>query len=136
MSTATATVKKPGSGGGEYQVRGTAAAIADAIGELQAKLAGSAGTTIKVSTSETQDVADYPAAGNVMFDDYQITIQRGSGATAVRKSLPLNNWTKAIELANSNGQVDIANGLVTAYVGAYTDSDGNSDYVILSGHSV
>jgi len=117
----------------KFQVVGTGSSRAAALAEANTKLAMTVGTIESASESADLPVLDYgtPHAGPV-FSDGIITLSRG--VNYAKRSPKLENITVALKKANTAGDIDITNGLVTAFAAAYMDGDGNTGYTPVDGH--
>lgn len=113
-----------------FQVVGTADTMALARAEAIAKTALTVGDVVSVSESEdVEDISGYVAAAG---DDADAVIILGKVGNANRP-IKITNATKAIALVNGKGKINIANGLVTAFAGAYRDGDGDGGYTAVGG---
>jgi len=135
--TVTSTLAEPNNR--RFSVRGTSAtSMANARAEHNAKLALTVGTLISQLETTAPASADGAVHAAGSYSDAVVIVRRdlGGGSFGPKKSINLQNIANAYALSGGDGQLDITNADIAAFVAAYEDSDGNKDYVAIEGFYV
>lgn len=115
-----------------FNVQGTSDNLAEAKAELQAKLALMSNIEVlSVSESAAGTVGDYPPHAVGADGDATFTLRKGTDRSTTR-SINIRNVTTAIkDTVAQDGSINVGDGLVTAFGGAYRDADGNGGYTVI-----
>lgn len=115
-----------------FSVVGTGASAADALAELEAKLAITGGTLLSASQSSQLVPGDLtpPVAG--AGGDAILYLQLGND-TSTRIGININNMSGTFKDPAKNDGSLLLTGAVAAFAGAYKDGQGNGGYSAVGG---
>lgn len=100
---------------------------------LQKKLLLIEGTLVKVTESIQLDNGDYPPAGAVQGNSFQLVLQKGTD-TSTRRTETIVNGLNGLGLTADPMRIDVTKAAVAAYATAYQDSTGTGGYSAIDGN--
>jgi hypothetical protein len=115
-----------------FSVVGTGASAADALAELEAKLAITGGTLLSASQSSQLVPGDLTAPVAGAGGDAILYLQIGND-TSTRIGININNMSGTFKDPAKNDGSLLLTGAVAAFAAAYRDGQGNGGYSAVGG---